>query len=154
MSTCEHQGRDTVLQTGVKIHWSRRSASSCFNRVWRVTKSSAKHHSLLSPWVMQHQPWPSPSAWTKTRSLHGCRNSLFSSLLPSLSLSCFLSLLLPFLTGATSVAISCISSCLIFAPKWAFRAKNSPVVVSVTLIPKERRVGFIENTALRHRRGG
>ena len=24
MSTCEHQGRDTVLQTGVKIHWSRR----------------------------------------------------------------------------------------------------------------------------------
>ena len=39
MSTCEHQGRDTVLQTGVKIHWSRRSASSCFNRVWRVTKS-------------------------------------------------------------------------------------------------------------------
>ena len=33
MSTCEHQGRDTVLQTGLKIHWSRRSASSCFNRV-------------------------------------------------------------------------------------------------------------------------
>ena len=31
MSTCEHQGRDTVLQTGVKIDWSRRSASSCFN---------------------------------------------------------------------------------------------------------------------------
>ena len=61
--TCEHQGRDAVLQTGLKIHWSRRSASSCFNRVWRVTKSSAKHHSLLSPWVMQHQPWPSPSAW-------------------------------------------------------------------------------------------
>ena len=60
-----------------------------------MTKSSAKHHSLLSPWVMQHQPWPSPSAWTKTRSLHGCRN--FSLLiLPSLSfsLSFFLSLLL------------------------------------------------------------
>ena len=37
-----------------------------FNRVWRVTKSvCAKHHSLLSPWVMQHPPWPSPSAWTK-----------------------------------------------------------------------------------------
>ena len=54
MSTCEHQGRDTVLQTGLKIHWSRRSASCCFNRVWRVTKSSAKHQSMLSPWVMQH----------------------------------------------------------------------------------------------------
>ena len=65
MSTCEHQGRDTVLQTGLKIHWSRRSASSCFNRVWRVTKSSAKHQSLLSPWVLQHQPWPSPSACPK-----------------------------------------------------------------------------------------
>ena len=82
MSTCEHQGRDTVLQTGVKIHWSRRSASSCFNRVWRVTKSSAKHQSMLSPWVMQHQPWPSPSAWTKTRSLHGCRN-FYLLILPS-----------------------------------------------------------------------
>ena len=33
MSTCEHQGRDALLQTGVTIHWSRRSASSCFNRV-------------------------------------------------------------------------------------------------------------------------
>ena len=37
MSTCEHQDRDTVLQTGLKIHWSRRSAcchtSSYFNRV-------------------------------------------------------------------------------------------------------------------------
>ena len=91
MSTCEHQGRDTVLQTGLKIHWSRRSASSCFNRVWRVTKSSAKHHSLLSPWVMQHQPWPSPSAWTKTRSLHGCRN-FYLLILPSLSFSLSLSL--------------------------------------------------------------
>ena len=59
MSTCEHQGRDTVLQTGLKIHWSRRSASCCFNRVWRVTKHSAKHQSMLRPWVMQHQPWPS-----------------------------------------------------------------------------------------------
>ena len=47
MSTCEHQGRDALLQTGVTIHWSRRSASSCFNRVWRVTKSSAKHQSML-----------------------------------------------------------------------------------------------------------
>ena len=71
MSTCEHQGRDTVLlQTGAKIHWSRRSASFCFNRVWRVTKHSAKHQSMLNPWVMQHQPWPSKSAWTETRSLH------------------------------------------------------------------------------------
>ena len=42
MSTSEQQGRDIVLQTGVKIHWSRRSASSCFNRVWMVTKSCAK----------------------------------------------------------------------------------------------------------------
>ena len=95
MSTWEHQGRDTVLQTGVKIHWSRRSASSCFNRVWRVTISSAKHQSMLSPWVVQHQPWPSPSAWTKTRSLHGCRN-FYLLILPSLSfcLSFCLSLLL------------------------------------------------------------
>ena len=54
MSTCEHQGRDTVLHTCLKLHWSRRSASSCFNRVWRVTISSAKHQSMLSPWVMQH----------------------------------------------------------------------------------------------------
>ena len=99
MSTCEHQGRDTVLHTCLKIHWSRRSASSCFNRVctnrvWRVTKSSAKHQSMLSPWVVQHQPWPSPSAWTKTRSLHGCRN-FYLLILPSLSfcLSFCLSLL-------------------------------------------------------------
>ena len=99
MSTCEHQGRDTVLQTGLKIHWSRRSASSCFNRVWRVTKSSAKHQSLLSPWVMQHQPWPSPSAWTKTRSLHGCRN-FYLLILPSLSFSLFsLSLRLVYYSG-------------------------------------------------------
>ena len=87
-----HQGRDTVLQTGLKIHWSGRSASSSFNRVWNVTKSFAKHHSLLSPsccpWVMQHQPWPSPSAWTKTRSLHGCRN-FYLLILPSLSFSLF-----------------------------------------------------------------
>ena len=47
MSTSEHQGRDTVLQTGLKIHWSRRSASSCFNRVWRVTNCSAKHQSII-----------------------------------------------------------------------------------------------------------
>ena len=31
MSTCEHQGRDTLLHTGLKIHWCRRSASSFFN---------------------------------------------------------------------------------------------------------------------------
>ena len=58
MSTCEHQGRDTVLHTCLKLHGSRHSASSCFNRVWRVTKSSAKHQSMLRPWVMQHQPGP------------------------------------------------------------------------------------------------
>ena len=75
-----------MLQTGLKIHWSRRSASSCFNRVWNVTKSSAKHHSMLRPWVLQHQPWPSPSAWTKTRFLHGCRN-FYLLILPSLSFS-------------------------------------------------------------------
>ena len=40
-----------MLQPGLKIHWSRRSASCCFNRVWRVTKHSAKHQSMLSPWV-------------------------------------------------------------------------------------------------------
>ena len=91
MSTCEHQGRDTVLQTGLKIHWSRRSASSCFNRVWRATKHSAKHQSMLNPWVMQHQPWPSKSAWTETRSLHGCR-TFYLWILPSLSFSLSLSL--------------------------------------------------------------
>ena len=50
---------------------------------------------MLRPWVMQHQPWPSPSAWTKTRPLHGCRN-FYLLILPSLSfsLSFFLSLLL------------------------------------------------------------
>ena len=136
MSTCEHQGRDTVLQTGVKIHWSRRSASSCFNRVWRVTKSSAKHQSMLRPWVMQHQPWPSPSAWTKTRSLHGCRN-FYLLILPSLSFSLSLSLSLffsLFLTGPTSVALSCVSSRFIFASKWTFRAKKrkSPIVQSLS----------------------
>ena len=136
MSTCEHQGRDTVLQTGLKIHWSRRSASSCFNRVLRVTKSSAKHQSMLRPWVMQHEPWPSPSAWTKTRSLHGCRN-FYLLILPSplslpLSLSLFFSF---FLTGPTSVALSCVSSRLNFAPKSAFRAKKEEktyCVVTVT----------------------
>ena len=53
---------------------------------------------MLRPWVLQHQPWPSPSAWTKTRSLHGCRN-LYLLILPSLSfsLSFSLSLLLLFL---------------------------------------------------------
>ena len=114
MSTCEHQDRDTVLQTGLKIHWSRRSAcchtSSCFNRAWRVTKSSAKHQSMLRPWVMQHQPWPSPSAWTKTRSFHGCRHFhlliLPSPLSLSLSLSLFCSL---FLKGPTSVVARDVS---------------------------------------------
>ena len=137
MSTCEHQGRDIVLQTGVKIHWSRRSASSCFNRVWRVTKSSAKHQSMLRPWVMQHQPWPSPSAWTKTRSLHGCRN-FYLLILPSLSfslsvsLSVFFSL---FLTGPTFVALSCVSSRLNFAPKLTCREKNKNTYCVVTVTP-------------------
>ena len=147
MSTCEHQGRDTVLHTCLKLHWSRHSASSCFNRVWNVTISSAKHQSMLRPWVMQHQPWPRPSAWTKTRSLHGCRNFylliLPSPLSLSLSLSLFFSL---FLTGPTSVALSCVSSRLNFAPKSTCRAKkektycafcffpfsNTPRVVTVT----------------------
>ena len=62
MSTCEHQGRDTALHTGLKLHWNRRSASLCFNRVWNVTKSvCAKHQSLLSPWVMQHSNKRTPS---------------------------------------------------------------------------------------------
>ena len=125
MSTCEHQGRDTVLHTCLKLHWSRHSASSCFNRVWNVTISSAKHQSMLRPWVMQHQPWPRPSAWTKTRSLHGCRNFylliLPSPLSLSLSLSLFFSL---FLTGPTSVALSCVSARLNFAPKSTCRAKK------------------------------
>ena len=131
MSTCEHQGRDTVLQTGLKIHWSRRSASSCFNRVWRVTKHSAKHQSILRPWVMQHQPWPSPSAWTKTRPLHGCRN-FYLLILPSLSFSLSLSLFFSlFLTGPTFVDLSCVSSRLNFAPKSTFRAKKkTPTVLS------------------------
>ena len=121
MSTCEHQGRDTVLQTGLKIHWSRRSASSCFNRVWRVTKSSAKHQSMLRPWVMQHQPWPSPSAWTKTRSLHGCRN-FYLLILPSLSfcLSFCLSLLLLILDRTDVCSpLLCVFR-LNFAPKIDF----------------------------------
>ena len=125
MSTCEHQGRDTVLQTGLKIHWSRRSASSCFNRVWRVTKSSAKHQSLLSPWVMQHQPWPNPSAWTKTRSLHGCRN-FYLLILPSLSfsLSFSLSLLLLILDRSDVCSpLLCVFR-LNFAPKSTFRGKK------------------------------
>ena len=128
MSTrAENQtARDTVLLTGVKIHWRRRSASSCFNRVWRVTKHSAKHQSMLNTWVMQHQPWPSPSAWTKTRYLHGCRN-FYLLMLPSLSFSFsfFLTLFFSlFLTGPTSVALSCVSSRLNFAPKLTFRAKK------------------------------
>ena len=58
-----------------------------------MTKSSAKHQSMLRPWVLQHQPWPSPSAWSKTRSLHGCRN-FYLLILPSLSFSLSLSLFL------------------------------------------------------------
>ena len=132
MSTCEHQGRDTVLHTCLKIHWSRRSASSCFNRVWMVTKSSAKHHSFLSPWVMQHEPWPSPSAWTKTRSLHGCRNFLpFDPSFPTLSLSLSLSLFFYFfLRGPTSVALSCVSHRLNFAPKSIFARKRKSLFCS------------------------
>ena len=129
MSTCEHQGRDTVLQTGLKIHWSRRSASSCFNRVWRVTKSSAKHQSMLRPWVMQHQPWPSPSAWTKTRSLHGCRN-FYLLILPSLSfsLSFSLSLLLLILDRSDVCSpLLCVFR-LNLAPKLTFCAKKTPIV--------------------------
>ena len=136
MSTCEHQGRDTVLQTGVKIHWSRRSACSCFNRVWNVTISSAKHQSMLRPWVLQHQPWPSPSAWTKTRSLHGCRN-FYLLILPSLSfsLSFSLSLLLLILDRSDVCrSLLCVFR-LNFAPKLTCRAKRkrkTPNVVTVT----------------------
>ena len=132
MSTCEHQGRDIVLYTGLKIHWGRRSASTCFNRVWRVTKSSAKHQSMLRPWVLQHQPWPSPSAWTKTRSLHWCRN-FYLLILPSLSfsLSFSLSLLLLFLDRTDVCSPLLCLFRLNFAPKWTFRAKKkrkTPIV--------------------------
>ena len=130
MSTCEHQGRDTVLQTGLKIHWSRRSASSCFNRVWNVTISSAKHQSMLRPWVLQHQPWPSPSAWTKTRSLHGCRN-FYLLILPSLSfsLSFSLSLLLLILDRSDVCSpLLCVFR-LNFAPKLTCRAKRKEVLI-------------------------
>ena len=90
-----------------------------------LTRCLFPPHSLLSPRVMQQQPWPSPSAWTKTRSLHGCRN-FYLLVLPSplslpLSLSLFFSF---FLTGPTSVALSCVSSRLNFAPKLTFRAKK------------------------------
>ena len=129
-STCEHQGRDTVLQTGLKIHWSRRSASSCFN-LWRVTKSSGKHHSLFSPWVMQHQPGPVHQHGLRQGPYMGAETSIFSCFLSSLSLSLSLSLFFSlFLTGPTSVALSCVSSRLNFAPKLNFRAKKrkSPIV--------------------------
>ena len=137
MSTCEHQGRDTVLQTGLKLYWSRRSASSCFNRVWNVTISSAKHQSMLRPrrpWVLQHQPGPSPSAWTKTRSLHGCRNFYLLILLSlSFSLSFSLSLLLLIL-HRTNVCIPllCYILCLFatqFRAKIDFRAKKKMPIV-------------------------
>ena len=48
-------------------------------------------------------------------------NSFLPSLSLSLSLSLFFSL---FLTGPTSVALSCVSSRLNFAPKSIFRAKK------------------------------
>ena len=66
------------------------------------------------------------SAWTKTRSLHECRN-FCPLILPLPSLSLFLSLSLffsLFMTGPTSVALSCVSSRLNFAPKSIFRAKQ------------------------------
>ena len=92
MSTCEHQGRDTVLQTGLKLNWSRRSASSCFNRVWKVTKKCLCKASIVAqPLGHAASTLASPSACTKTRSLHGCTTSLSWSLLPSLSLSFSLS---------------------------------------------------------------
>ena len=137
MSTCEHQGRDTVLQTGLNIHWSRRSASSCFNRVWNLTKSvCAKHQSLLSPWVMQHQPWPSPSAWAKTRSLHGCRNFYLlirPSLFFSLSFSLYLLLLIIDRTDVCSPLLRLFP--LHFRVKLDFSRKKkrkSPIVQSLS----------------------
>ena len=106
-----------------------------FNRVWRVTKSSAKHQSLLSPWVMQHQPWPSPSAWTKTRSLHGCR-IFYLFMLHSLSFSLSLSLSLLLLTlDRTNV---CSPLLRLFPTQFRakmdfLRKKNTFCVVTVTL---------------------
>ena len=136
MSTCEHQGRDTVLHTCLKLHWVRRSASSCFNRVWNVTISSAKHQAMLRPWVLQHEPWPSPSAWTKTRSLHGCRNFyLFMSPSLSFSLSFSLSLLLLILdrTDVCSPLLRLFP--LHFRAKIDFSRKKTPIVQS----PSHRR---------------
>ena len=54
-----------------------------------INRSSSMLISMLSP--LQHQPWPSPSARTKTRSLHGCRNFPLL-ILPSLSFSLSFSL--------------------------------------------------------------
>ena len=90
-----------------------------------MTKSSAKHQSMLRPWVMQHQPWPSPSAWTKTRSLHGCRN-FYLLILPSLSFSLSFSLsLLLLILDRSDVCRSLLSVFrLNFAPKSTFRAKK------------------------------
>ena len=125
----------TLLQTGLKIHWSRRSASTCFNRAWRVTKSSAKHHSFLSPWVLQHPPWPSPSAWTETRSLHGCRN-FYLLILPSLSFSLSFSLsLLLLLLDRTDVCspLLCLSPTQFRAKIYFSREKEKAYfVVTVT----------------------
>ena len=110
------------LQTGLKIHWSRRSASSCFNRVWNVTISSAKHQSMLRPWVMQHVISMNPGPAHR----HGLRQGPYMgakllSFDPSFPLFLFFSF---FLTGPTSVALSCVSSRLIFAPKRTFRVKR------------------------------
>ena len=69
--------------------------------------------------------------------------TLFSSLLPSLSLFLFFSFSLsPFLfTGPSSVALSCISSRLIFAPKSAFRAKEKKKICYLTDEPGRPCVG-------------
>ena len=90
-----------------------------------MTKSSAKHQSMLRPWVLQHQPWPSPSAWTKTRSLHGCIN-FYLLILPSLSfsLSFSLSLLLLILDRSDVCSPLLCLFRLNFAPKLTFRAKK------------------------------
>ena len=82
------------------------------------------------------QPWPSPSAWTKTRSLHGCRN-FYLLILPSpLSLSLFLSLFFYFfLRGPTFVALFCVSQRLNFAPKYIFAQKKEKAYFVVTVTP-------------------
>ena len=46
---------------------------------------------LVQPLGHAASTWPSPSAWTETRSLHGCRN-FYLFMLPSLSFSLSFSL--------------------------------------------------------------